>query len=229
MTWRKGKPLRTLRSIVRLTGPRTVVPFLLVFALVLPLAWQALSTRVGEDERIDVAASVRNENGAHLVDVRIDPVQVQQVLDTVENGLRARVTFFIRHYGPSEDFAGFLGETLIEEFAVSRTLSHDPFTDDYRIEDSRGQESRHDTVVTAIRDLYQVNNVEVAGDRYDPDYFSEQAGEVRARAVVTPMVVADSVFLAAPLLGDSMSASTWVRAAAGPPGAHNAPSSEGAQ
>ncbi|MFP4644696.1 MAG: DUF4390 domain-containing protein [Spirochaetales bacterium] len=227
MTWRKGRPFRTLRSILRLTGPRTVVPFLLVIALALPFAWRAPSALVGEDDRIDVAANVRADNGAHLVNVRIDPVLVQRVIDTVEDGLRAQVTFFIRHYGPSEDFGGFLGETLIEELSVSRTLSYDPFTGEYLIDDSRGHESRHDTVVTAVRDLYQVSDVEVADDRHDPEYFSSRAGEVRARAVVTPMVVADPVFLAAPLLGDGMSSSRWVRVAAEDPGVLDPEASEG--
>ncbi len=221
MTWQEGRSFLTLRSLVRLTGPRAVVPFLVVFAIILPFIWQGLFTRVSHDGRIDVAASVRTEDGDHLVNVRVEPIQVPRVLDTVEDGLRAQVMFLVRHYGPSDDFAGILGDTLIEELSVSRTLSYDPFTAQYLVEDSRGPERRHDSVVTAIRDLYRVTDVEIGN--YDSRYFIDGTGEIRVRAIVTPMVVADPVFLAAPLLGERMVSSPWVRVVADAPEGEGAP------
>lgn len=211
MTWRKGRSFRTLRTVARLTGPRAVVPYLLVFVLIIPLAWYIVSTRTTRGEHVDLSVRVQIQDGVHLLDAEVDPVQVQQVLDTVEDGLRARVVFLVRHYGPTDDAAGLLGNTLIEELTVSRTLSHDPFNRDFLVRDSRGFESRYESVVPAVRDLFQVSDVEVADDRYDRDYFEQGTGEIRARAVVTPMVVAEPAFLAAPLLGDSVSSSQWVR------------------
>ncbi len=210
MTWRKGNAFRTLRRLVRLTGPRAVVPFLLVFALILPFAWRALNLRFGHDEDIELGGSVRSEQSTHLVNVRMSPVQVERVLDTVENGLRAQVIFVIRHYGPSDDFTEILGDTLVQELSVSRTLSYDPFTSEYLVEDSRGVESRHDSVVNAIHDLYRADDIEVAHDQHDSDYFDTGTGEIRARGIVNTMVLSDPVFLVAPLLNGGMRSSPWV-------------------
>lgn len=205
MTGRNGSPFRTFRRFVRLSGPRSVVPLLIVFAFVLIVAWRFLLVRNGPDERVTVQALYRATDAGFLVDATLDPVLVDAVLESVTGGQRARITYVYRLYGPSSEFGAILGETLIEEISVSRTIAYDPFMEQYRIRDSRGLEEYHESVVTAVRELFRVTEVFLPARGATSGQY-----EVRARATVNPMVLAGPVFIVEPLLVDRTTRGPWV-------------------
>ncbi|MFW6368703.1 MAG: DUF4390 domain-containing protein, partial [Spirochaetota bacterium] len=208
MTAKEGRSIRTLRRAARFSGPRAVVPFLIAFAVLLPVAWRLGQLSGAGDERVELQATYREEGGRYLVDVSVKPVLVERVVESVEDGRRAEVSFGVRHYGTSDEFWGILGDTLIEEVTVSRTLSFDPFSGSYRVQDSLGYDAGYDSVVEAVRELYRVSEIPIPAGR------NAGAGDdsIRARAVVNPMVLARPLFLARPLLAERTVSAAWVEA-----------------
>ena len=205
MTGRNGSPFRTFRRFVRLSGPRSVVPFLLVFALLLIVAWRFFLVQNGPDERVSVEATYRATDTGFLVDATLEPVLVEAVLASVSEGQRARITFVFRLHGPSSEFGMILGDTLVEEISVSRTITYDPFLNQYRIRDTRDIEEYHESIVSAVRDLFRVSDV------FLPTYAANSGEyEVRVRATVNPMVLAGPVFIVEPLLADRTTSGPWV-------------------
>lgn len=210
MRSKEGRSFRTLRRAVRFSGPRAAVPFLIAFAVMLPIAWRIVELSGARDARVELEASYRQQNGEYIVDASLKPVLVDRVVSSVEDGLRAEVTFAVRHYGQSGEFWGILGDTLIDEVTVSRTLSYDAFSEEYRIRDSLGRDFGYESVVEAVRELYRVSEIPISAGGTGNSPASDDS--VRVRAVVNPMVLARPLFLVEPLLADRTLSGAWVDA-----------------
>lgn len=207
MIHREGRSFRTLRRVVRMSGPRAVIPFLVAFAVLLIVTWQLTLLDSGPDERVTVSASYTHDADGYLLDVRVSPVLIERILASVSDGNRAQISFVARRYARSDQYFGLLGNTLVSEILVTRTLSFDPYTEEYRIRDSRGHDEWYETVVNAVRELYRAESIRV------PDHEGASSpADLRIRAVINPMVLANPLFLVEPLLADRRLTGAWVNA-----------------
>jgi hypothetical protein len=93
-----------------------------------------------------VTSYVRVPEGAPALEQR------REVADSLRRGLRSQIVFQMRVYAPGSGFAALLGDELLAEMTIARTVSYDPFARWYVLEERVGSgEPERQTEADAAR------------------------------------------------------------------------------
>jgi hypothetical protein len=84
-----------------------------------------------------------------------DPFR-QEILRTLQEGLRAGIVFQIRLYAPTRGLAALLGDELLAEVTIARTAQWDRFMRQYVVEETVNGEERELWTGSAPSDLLRV-------------------------------------------------------------------------
>jgi hypothetical protein len=101
--------------------------FTLLFITIFSLFTEEVGVRIGFNKE------------ATTLSVTLLNAERQEVLETLNEGLKAQIIFSIKLYERSEGLCAFLGDRLVEEYNLSTVAYRDFFTEEYVIESWRGE------------------------------------------------------------------------------------------
>lgn len=193
-----------VRRVVRVSAPGVVIPYVFLLLLLSAISIPMISTRVDRRADLAVQAHISRTGDSLLLSVEATPVEHRLIVDTLGDGLRARVTAHVRVSDTSEDRFTLLGQAVLDDFSVEQTLSYDPYVRGYRILDSRSVETTVTDRDAAIERLFRFDGVLLQG------MHDEVHGQVRV--VFEPRVIPDALYLVRAISGHGTISSPWVDA-----------------
>ncbi|MFP4510246.1 MAG: DUF4390 domain-containing protein [Spirochaetaceae bacterium] len=195
-----------IRRVVRISAPGAIIPYVFLLLLISAVSIPLLSTRSESRAELEVDAFIIRDDLTLQLNATAQPVARDEIVDTLEEGLRARITMHARLFDDGEDRFSLLGRSVVEEMAVERTISFDPYRRGYRIVDSRSVETTMSDLDAAIDEFFRVDGVlvTVAADAVSM--------ESEVRMVLEPRVIPDALYLVRAISGHGTIVSAWVTA-----------------
>ncbi|HUX14387.1 MAG TPA: hypothetical protein VMW87_15270 [Spirochaetia bacterium] len=161
---------------------------------------------------LSIAAHLEAQSQGVFLDIRADDPPIDDVLRTVQTGMRAEVVFTIQIYRHPGGIIRLLGDRLVQEIRITREGRWDAYGGQYVVSSSVGPEIRTRNVDDFTSDFFHLTNFLLPWSFLRSGQTdSESPAYMMMRLQVRPMKLVSALAILSFLRLEKEISSTWVR------------------